>query len=216
VLLRQGERASLTVETDENLLPYIGTVVEDGTLVLGTSSEAMNLRVRPTLLTFHLTLVTVTALRLAGVGDIRASSLDVGDLAIDLSGAGDVSVESLNAGGVVVCLGGVGNIELAGQADGQQVRISGSGTYHAADLCSESADVTVSGIGDATVWARATLQVRIPGTGSVKYYGSPDVRYRSGGLGRVISRGDHHSNAHPTPTNDDAAKRGSGAYPSLE
>ena len=187
VILTQGQEESLQIESDENLLPYIAAVVRGGTLALGFTKAALGLRIRPTVLRYHLTLETIAALRLAGVGDIRAPSLDVGELEIHLSGAGDVAIASLHADRLAVCLDGMGNVELGGQATGQEVRISGSGTYHAGELESEAVDVMVSGMGDATVWATRTLRIRIPGDGSVKYYGRPQVRSRVGSLGQVIS-----------------------------
>jgi hypothetical protein len=190
VILTQGQEESLKVESDENLLPYIAAVARGGTLALGFTKAALGLRIRPTVLRYHLTLETIAALRLAGVGDIRAPSLDVGALEIDLSGAGDVAIASLHADKLAVCLDGLGNVELGGQATEQEVRISGSGTYHAGELESEAVDAMVSGMGDATVWATRTLRIRIPGDGSVKYYGRPEVRSRVGSLGQVISLGE--------------------------
>ena len=190
VILTQGQEESLQIESDENLLPYIAAVAREGTLALGFTKAARHLRIRPTVLRYHLTLETIAALRLAGVGDIRAPSLDVGELEIHLSGAGDVAIASLHADRLAVCLDGMGNVELGGQATGQEVRISGSGTYHAGELESEAVDVMVSGMGDATVWATRSLRIRIPGDGSVKYYGRPQVRSRAGGLGQVISLGE--------------------------
>jgi len=190
VILTQGQEESLQIESDQNLLPYITTVAREGTLVLGFTKAALGMRVRPTVLRYHLTVETIAALRLAGVGDIRAPSLDVGALEIALSGAGDVAIASLHAGRLAVCLEGVGNVELGGQVTGQEVWIGGSGTYHAGELQSEAVDVVVSGMGDATVWATRTLRIKIPGGGSVKYHGSPQVRSRVSGLGQVISLGE--------------------------
>ncbi len=189
VVLTQDQGESLQIESDEDLLRYITAVAREGTLSLGFTKAARGLRIRPTVLRYYLALKMIAALRLAGVGDIRAPSLEAVELEIHLSGAGDVSITSLHAGRLTVCLDGVGNVELGGQVTGQEVRISGSGTYHAGELQSEAVDVVVSGMGDATVWATRSLRVRIPGSGSVRYYGHPEVQSRAGGLGQVISLG---------------------------
>jgi len=53
------------------------------------------------------------------------------------------------------------------------------------DLASQTAGITISGAGNATVWAKTSLNVTISGTGSVRYYGSPNVSREVSGLGSV-------------------------------
>jgi hypothetical protein len=190
VVLSQGERTSLTVRTDDNLLPYIGTEVRNGILVLGFSDQARGKSLDPSELAFHLQVREISRLDLSGAGSVEASALDTDRLRIDLSGAGSITVESLMAEELVVRLSGVGNLEVAGEVSSQDADLSGLGAYQAAHLRSERAIVEVSGAGAATVWATESLDVRISGAASVEYYGRPSVTQDVSLVGRLVSRGE--------------------------
>jgi hypothetical protein len=70
------------------------------------------------------------------------------------------------------------------------VTLSGAGNYHAEDLRSDSAEITISGLGKVTIWVTETLEVAVSGTGGVDYYGSPQVDQRISGLGRIQKVGE--------------------------
>jgi len=76
-------------------------------------------------------------------------------------------------------------VELAGQVSEQKVTIGGSGTYLSPDLRSETASVTVSGSGGATLWATDSLDARVSGSGTVRYYGDPKTSLTSTGSGTI-------------------------------
>ena len=185
VFIIQGEDESLTVEASDNLIPFIESQVTDGTLTLGLAHETKARHVRPSECKYVLTVKTLTGLCLSGMGDIHVAALDTDRLEIRLGGAGNVWVGSLDAKELVVWLDGVGNVELAGQVAEQRVAIGGSGTYRAGALRSRATSLRIDGSGDATLWAERTLCVRIPGGGSVKYYGAPEVIETITGVGKL-------------------------------
>jgi predicted small secreted protein len=182
VILTQGDRESLTVETDDNLMQYITTEVSGGTLTLGTK-EGVN--VRPTRLRFTLTVKDLGSLMVSGSGEITAQRFDTDDLEIQVSGSGDVRVESLAAQSTKVRISGSGSVELDGQVNGQEIVIGGSGKYRGEDLSSETASVKIDGSGDATVWATGSLDARVAGSGTVRYYGDPQTSFSGAGSGRI-------------------------------
>lgn len=191
VIITQGEEEALTVETDDNLMGYIKTEVRGRTLILGFTDEAKHKSFRPSKgIKFNLSVKEVAYLELLGAGDIRASSLEAERLEILLRGAGDVDIGSFTAQGLVVRFDGAGDVELAGQVVEQGVFLNGVGNYRAADLESQTAVVEVNGTGRATVWATDTLDVRIPGPGSVEYYGDPQVTKNIPTVGRLVSLGE--------------------------
>ena len=190
VIITQGDEQALSIETDDNILPYIETQVENGTLTLGYTSEARNLNVRPSDgIKFHLSVQEVAVLEILGAGDIHAPSLEVERLEVHLKGAGNIRVGVLAAKELVVRLKGAGDVEMAGQIVEQDVEISGSGAYRGARLESQAATVKISGAGNITVWAAGTLDAQIPGIGNVEYYGSPSITQKISGLGKLISLG---------------------------
>ena len=186
VILTQGDRESLTIETDRNVMRYITSEVRDSTLTLGTKSGTL---VRPTRLKFTLAVKDLEGLTVSGSGDITAESLNADDLEIVVSGSGGVRVDALTAQDVQARISGSGNIELDGQATNSSVTVTGSGNYRGGDLRSETVSAKTSGSGDATVWATQSLDARVTGSGSVKYYGEPKTNVSRSGSGDVKGMG---------------------------
>jgi hypothetical protein len=189
--LVQGEDEGLTIETDENLLPYLRTTVERGTLTIGLDDTLWLPMIRPTdSIRYRLTVKTLTNLALAGAGMIAADRLTTDQLTLAASGAGEITIADLTADEVSVEMSGAGTVALAGAAAHQTVELSGLGSYEAGDLTSETANVTLSGAGGATVWVTGRLDAEMSGAGSIRYYGAPQVHSESSGVGEVQSLGD--------------------------
>jgi hypothetical protein len=70
-----------------------------------------------------------------------------------------------------------------------KVNLSGAGELNATDFEVKRADVTISGIGTATVWVTDELTGEISGAGSVRYYDDPKANTTTSGVGRFESLG---------------------------
>jgi hypothetical protein len=159
---------SLTVTTDDNLLPYIKTEVKDGRLELGTSDNAMT-NLRPSKdIVFKLTVKKLDDLGVSGSGEVDVKGLAQDSFKIGISGSGEVTAH-----------GSAGSLDIG---------VSGSGQYHGQDLAARRATVAISGSGDAVVAASDTLEAAVSGSGSVKYVGDPRVTQRISGSGSVSRR----------------------------
>lgn len=172
--LRLGDLDSVTIETDDNLLPLVETVVENGTLKIRPSKRNLKLKTR------NLKIVVqarqIERLALGGSGSVDADVLRAPRLDIDLGGSGEINVRSLESESVAVSLGGSGDFKAAGgTARKLSVSIGGSGTVDMGRVQSDSASISVAGSGEATVWARHELSMTIAGSGDVNYYGDPRV-----------------------------------------
>lgn len=184
VELRQGSPESVTVAADDNLLPEIETVVEDGKLkirfarrisVVGNSN-------------IH---VTVTAPRfesiaVAGSGDVVSAALASPALSLAISGSGDIKLENLQVDTLKASIAGSGDIRTGGKAGEVTAKIAGSGEFHGGKLEADRARVSIAGSGDVTVRAKETLDVSIAGSGDVRYHGDPKVKRSVAGSGRVV------------------------------
>jgi len=210
VIVTQGETESLTIETDDNILPYIEAQVRNGTLVIGLSDEADDKSLDPTKLVFHVSMKDVAGLDVSGAGNISAESIGTDDLKIDISGAGDIDVDALTTERLTVNLNGAGAIDvdaldaeqamihlngasdvtLAGKVERQEVYLNGAGNYRCGDLESQTTHIELAGAGNAVVWATDTLEAGLYGVGNVRYYGDPYTRINRAGLGTVLSMGD--------------------------
>jgi hypothetical protein len=173
VEVRTGNSEGLTIETDDNLLPLIETVVEDGTLKIRNKNK-VNLRTR------NLKIVVQTRgvdrLTLGGSGSIEADRMQGSRLQFDVGGSGNIRVGKAEGESVSVSLGGSGDLKVnEGGARSLSATIGGSGTIDMARVRLDKASVTVGGSGDATLWVREDLSLTVAGSGDVNYYGDPQV-----------------------------------------
>jgi hypothetical protein len=186
VEITQGEEEAVTVEADDNFMRYIRTEVKNGTLTLGYTKEAGNLKLRPSRpIVFSLTLEDLDEVKILGAGNFTTGSLDTDQLEIRILGSGSVSIAELNADFVEVQILGSGDVDLTGEVDKQVVVISGSGNIDTSELRSRRAEVSIPGSGNAEVWAVEWLEARVFGSGEIRYLGNPEVDVNLLGSGAV-------------------------------
>jgi hypothetical protein len=166
LVVDQSGDETLSIETDDNLLPYLTSEVVNGELRLATKLGA---HVNPTRdIVYRVTAKAVEGLSIAGSGSIDATRLSGDQLTASASGSGD--------------------IKLAGQIHTLRIEIAGSGRYAGADLQAADATIHIAGSGDAVIAAAEKLDVSIAGAGSVEYIGNPTVTQSIAGAGSVHKR----------------------------
>lgn len=183
VEIQQGGSEGVTVEADDNLLPLVETVVENGTLKIRAATRIASLSTRNMKIIVYAK--TIDSLAIAGSGEMRAETLKASALKTSIAGSGDIKIKSLDAGALTVKIAGSGDFGAAGRASSMGASIAGSGDIKAGNLDTKAVEVSIAGSGDATVWARDTLKVKVAGSGDVKYYGDAEVKKSIGGSGSV-------------------------------
>jgi len=181
--VRTGNTEGITIEADDNLLPLIETVVEDGTLKIRPRRNA-NINAR------HLKIVVqareLERVALAGSADIEVDSVRGARMKFDIGGSGEIKVKRVEGESLNVNLGGSGELEVeGGSARSMSVSIGGSGDIDLKGVRADSASVSLAGSGDATLWVRNSLNVTVAGSGTVGYYGDPQVSKSTVGSGTV-------------------------------
>jgi hypothetical protein len=179
-----GDKQALQIEAEKNLLPYLETDVRGGTLQIAIQQ---NVNLQPSEpIVFSVTVPSLEAISISGLGRVRAPQLEADRFSIDISGGGDIVIAGLQANRLEVSIDGLGNLEFDdGQVDEQTIEISGGGNYRARDLASSVAEISISGLGNAVIRVADQLDVKVSGTGIVQYVGSPHVTEDISGLGRV-------------------------------
>jgi hypothetical protein len=176
-------REGLTIDADDNLLPLIETVVEDGTLKIRAKHNA-NVRTRN--LNIVVQARAVDRLSLGGSGNIDADVVRGGRVRFDVGGSGAVKVGRVEGDTVNVALGGSGGLKVEdGTARSTSISIGGSGTVDLAHVRTDNASVTVAGSGNVTLWVKDSLGMTVAGSGDVNYYGDPHVTRSVVGSGNV-------------------------------
>lgn len=183
-----GDQETLTVEAEDNLLPYLETFVTNGMLTIRNKPEVSLLPTRP--VRYHLTVKNLQSLANSSTGNIFAPKITGQNIAINLSSSGNITVDGVQADILKVQSSSSGDITInGGQARRQEIHLSSSGKYQASDVNSQSAQVTISSSGDADIWVASQLDANISSSGKVNYYGSPQITQQLSSSGKVISKG---------------------------
>ena len=179
----QGGSEGLTIETDDNILPLIETVVEDGTLKIRLQEKNSSISTKT--LKIVINVKNIEKLSVAGSGELRAAKLKSPQLKASIAGSGDMNIAALDVDTIKVSIAGSGSFTAGGKANSVESKIAGSGDVKIGKLEAGAVTVSISGSGDATVWAKDTLKVSVAGSGDIKYYGDAKVNQSVAGSGSV-------------------------------
>ena len=139
--------ASITV--DENLMQYVEMEFRDNVLHVRTTRS-----VRPT----HSIRLTLTSNALEGAS---------------FSGASRLNAHQLSGPKFYLETTGASNVTLDGAVDELVANMTGASDLRAESLQTKTAELSVTGAGDARVAVSDTLKVSITGAGKVEYIGNP-------------------------------------------
>ncbi len=183
VNVEEGTDYSLSIETDENLLPYIRTNIRGNTLILETR-RGKCLRSREPIIIDVVT-KNIDELKLAGSGVINADNFSARDFSLELTGTGDINCRRIAVDYLLTKISGSGNINLSGTSETSDFTITGSGKIKAIDLITERCYAEISGSGNVYTYVLDLLEVTITGSGNLYYEGNPEVKKRITGSGNV-------------------------------
>jgi biopolymer transport protein ExbD len=157
------EKQSLSIETDENLLPLIKTEVHNKTLHVYTKGMLFpSNRIRIAVTVPNLTEFTT-------------------------NGSTDSDINKVNNDALEVNIHGSGKMYLNGKSGTVKFSTSGSSKIDATSLISENSDIQINGSGNIQVYATNSIDVQINGSGTVKYRGDPKkINQQINGSGRIV------------------------------
>lgn len=188
VEMAYGNSNSITVEGDENLLPYIETKVENGNLVIKTKDK-VRLRTENKLVV-HVSLTKLSNLKLSGSGNINGSGDFSNDnsTTIAVSGSGNINVGINSFAETRIAISGSGNIVLKGNhTNNIDASVSGSGNIDCSNITCNDVLAHVSGSGDIKVYANKSIDAKVSGSGNIYYKGSAtNLTIKSSGSGKII------------------------------
>ena len=175
VIIRQGDKASVTLSGPAEEVANTETVVEKNRLVIRRKDEHKRWDGKSQKgVTVTVVIPVVEAISLNGSGDLRSEGRLTGpELTVSLAGSGDVRITADVSGSLTTSVIGSGDVHLVGRCATHSIRIAGSGDIHADQMAAGSATVQISGAGDVSVAASESLNASISGSGDVRYAGSP-------------------------------------------
>jgi hypothetical protein len=166
IVIHVGGDRSVVVKADDNLLNRVTTKVQSGTLVIGNTSGSLTAK---SPMSVEVTVPTLTALTLAG--------------------GGNIIVDGIKAESLTVTLSGSGNVTGSGTATSLGVTLDGSGNVWFTRLAAHNVHAVLSGSGNIFVTATDSLDASVPGSGAISYAGNPqDVTKSVTGSGEITAR----------------------------
>jgi hypothetical protein len=182
-----GNAGTISVEADENLLPYIETTVEDGRLSI-KQKKNVNLKSRSGIVVY-VSMTQIKSLDLSGSGNISGSGAFANDATTDfsVSGSGNLTLDFDTFKDLDLSVSGSGNIKLKGASPMISAKISGSGNIDCSNISSNDVVAKVSGSGNIKVYANNSIDAQISGSGNVFYRGDAQkINRKMSGSGKVI------------------------------
>jgi len=163
VVIRVGEKQSVVVRADDNLLDHVTTEVQSGELVIGNTPGGF----------------TTKSPMCVEIGVPTLSGLT-------LSGSGNIDVEGIEAESLTVSLPGSGMVTGGGAATRLDVTVDGSGTVQLTQIAANVVRAVVGGSGSIFVTATSGLDASVSGSGAILYAGNPqDVTKQITGTGAI-------------------------------
>jgi len=187
VILTNDNSNTLTIKADNNIMPYIITEVEGGTLKIKFKKN-VNIRTSNDII-ITVPVKKIKRISLGGSGKIESKDLiKTNRLSINIGGSGTVALK-VDADKISTAIGGSGTIKLSGKTHKISNSLAGSGSVKAYDLTATIAQASIAGSGDVRVTVKDEINATIVGSGNFYYKGNPKhMKIKSLGSGDVIDR----------------------------
>ena len=184
LVIRQGSAESLSVEADDNLFPYIQTVMEEnGVLHISIPSNIQLHSMIP--IRYGLLVKDLQAIEVAGEVTVEGvDSLRFSDIYLNIQGASVVTLD-LRTKNLAVDMGGSSELHAQGTATAQELNLSGAAQYHAPDLVSDTVNIIADGATEAHLHVRHQLSATLDGASEVAYRGKPTIRSHIQGVAEL-------------------------------
>lgn len=187
VVLVDGNEGKLTIEGEENILPYLETKVEGGTLKINFKNNT-NIR---TTKRFIVTVPfeDIESVSLGGSGDVKVKkTISANNISFNIGGSGIITAD-VNGETVKTAIGGSGDIKLTGKSENLKISIGGSGNIKAYGLKTQTIKASVAGSGDIYITVSNKIKATVVGSGNIYYKGNPKhIDTNSLGSGDVIDK----------------------------
>ena len=184
--IEQGEKESLTIKAEDNLIPLIKTEISGNTLSIGNK---LGTSIMPTKsMEFYLKVKDLDSISVSGSGSINCSGLVTDDLSIKTSGSSKVDLSNMETTRININSSGSSSYNLEGTTDSQDIKTSGSVKYFAGKLKSNSCVIDSSGSGQLEVNVSDNLDIKASGSTNITYIGNPTITQKISGSATISSK----------------------------
>ena len=180
--VRVGDKFSVEVQAQENILPLLKTEVTEGSLQIYFSENVSDVEDL---------LVRITAPAYEGLGVSGSADMEVlspirgNEFYLSIGGSGSISMPETDVSTLNCTIAGSGDLEVGGRAQSAFFDISGSGDIQAKKLEAGSGKANIAGSGSVTCNMKESLKANIAGSGDIFYTGTASVETSVAGSGTV-------------------------------
>jgi len=166
IIVNCGQKPSLHISGDENILPLITTRISRGILKIESDS------------TFE---TKADSEIIINVKSLKEFTFD---------GVGEAVIQNVNSGKFICNINGVGSCELNGKVESFYVSVNGVGSVNARKLIADNIVANLNGVGSVKLYAKNSLNASVNGIGGLTYFGNPaELILNDSGIGG-ITKGD--------------------------
>jgi len=183
VEITNGSSNRVTVECDDNLMPYIKTKVVNGVLKISTSEMG---GFNDAHMKIFVTAPEINFIDASGAATFKVSNGLKSDGKINLESSGAASIKAaVDAPQIFVEASGASTIELRGRTRQYTAKASGSADLKTTDLQSETTEVTASGASSAHVHSSVSLKATASGAANIHYRGAGTLQKKTSGAADI-------------------------------
>ncbi|GEQ86539.1 DUF2807 domain-containing protein [Patiriisocius marinistellae] len=175
VELVSGNEGNIKVIAEDNLQEFVEITNNGGALKVTTKNNL------PYYKSTHGIRVIVPfkeldKVTLIGSGDVIGKDIiKTNNFETKLTGSGDLKLE-VKAQEINAYIKGSGDLTLRGTTNVFNAVVSGSGDLIAKNLKTTMTDISLTGSGDASVYASSSIKARVNGSGDIEYFGNPTTK----------------------------------------
>lgn len=186
VLLVKGKEGKITIQGEENIIPFIETEVSGENLKI---KYKKNISIRTTKrVTVTVTFKDIESISLGGSDISSKETIHSDNFRASLGGSGNIEL-NIDSETMRTAIGGSGTIKLSGSANELTCSIAGSGSIRAYDLKTAELNASIAGSGNIRATVKNKIKAKLVGSGSIYYKGNPkNIDSKSVGSGSVIER----------------------------
>jgi len=199
----KGNSEALTIEANDNVMPYVRSEVKNGVLRLyleGKVPRRVNKTVKATVVMRDLDKVSLSGACKITANDLftpknfegncsgssnMTINVNTGHLSIKTSGSSNLQIKAIVNGDTKINVSGSSKINLVGSSKNLTIDLSGASNLKAEDFNVGTATIKSSGSCNVTVNVAETLNVNSAGASTVNYKGSPAITVNSSGSSKV-------------------------------
>ena len=181
VVLRKGDRESITIESSKDVSGLLKIHVDDKRLWI-TALQDLTFTHE---VTIYITYTSISGIVVHHSGRVTCNeSIEASWLGIIQNGRGNISF-AVDVMALDVTLTKTGNLTISGSSEDVKVLNTGTGNIEASKLEATGARITIKGSGNVSMHVEEELSAVLQGTGDLILQGSPRLKSLVSGRGQI-------------------------------